>query len=79
MHCTRCDGTGFLNLEQIEDDAVHDGGFDEIMKWLKENDGHEVGICDCCGDGDGWYGEPGETSTDPNAGGWDTPGVPGCI
>jgi len=23
-------------------------------------EGHDVQVCDCCGDGDGWYGIPGE-------------------
>uniref|UniRef100_A0A6M3JHU8 Uncharacterized protein n=1 Tax=viral metagenome TaxID=1070528 RepID=A0A6M3JHU8_9ZZZZ len=29
---------------------------------------HDVTVCDCCGDGEGWYGEPGEhyNSDDPS-------------
>ncbi len=60
LTCTRCEGTGFLNVHQIEDDTVHDGGLEEIQKWMEEHNDHDVHICDCCGDGEGWHGEPGE-------------------
>lgn len=68
MTCTRCDGTGFLNIHQVPDGVLR--RFDEtgdhqvIMDWCMENDDHDVGFCDCCGDGDGWYGIAGEH--DPN-------------
>lgn len=64
MHCTRCEGTGFLNLFQLEDiqggPDIND--FDSILKWLQNesNHDHDVTPCDCCGDGTGWYGQPGE-------------------
>lgn len=78
MNCTRCEGTGFLNLEQIEDESVHDEGADAILKWIKQNTDHDVCVCDCCGDSEeGWYGEPGEHSF--AGGSWDTPDVPDCI
>lgn len=67
MHCTRCDGSGFLNIEQVPQE-VQERGTDAILRWIIENPGkHEVQICDCCGDGEGWYGEPGEhyTAQDP--------------
>lgn len=82
MHCTRCDGSGFLNLHQIEeDDPVHEEGTPEAYeRWRKEHPGTDVQICDCCGDGTGWYGEPGMHNEDASArNGWDTPGVPECI
>jgi hypothetical protein len=67
MNCTRCKGTGFLNAEQLppEDDIFDD--FPAILRWISETTGHDVQICDCCGDGDGWYGVPGEhyNNTDP--------------
>jgi len=63
--CTRCEGTGFLNLHQIDPDIYgqdvcdcSDG--DEIMRWIETHTDHDVQICDCCGDGYGWYGNPGE-------------------
>jgi hypothetical protein len=70
--CTRCDGTGFLNIEQVEDDLqiriVAEGlNHEEVLKWIARNKDHDVKVCDCCGDGEGWYGEPGQhyTSQDP--------------
>jgi len=57
--CTRCDGTGFLNIDQIED-PIDLSSEDAILKWIEENDDHDVQVCDCCGDGKGWYGNPGE-------------------
>ena len=67
LSCTRCEGSGFLNVEQIEDTTVHDGGHEAISQWIKENDNHDVELCDCCSDGVEWYGEPGEhySSDDP--------------
>ena len=64
LTCTRCDGTGFLNIEQVREDLADPG---DILKWIANNDGHDVSVCDCCGDGEGWYGVPGEhyNSEDP--------------
>ncbi len=60
MHCTRCEGTGFLNIHQTPDE-VSEGGIEVVLKWTEETDlDHDVVICDCCGDGEGWYGTPGE-------------------
>lgn len=66
MNCTRCQESGFLNIEQVPQD-VQEQGFDAIVKWMAGNTGHDVTACDCCGDGEGWYGEPGRhyTSEDP--------------
>lgn len=87
-NCTRCDGTGFLNADQIPSD-VFDEGTEVIVDWIAEMNinrsrypcychvvapcsscvdyRHDVEICDCCGDGKGWYGTPGEhyTRDDP--------------
>lgn len=65
MNCTRCECTGFLNLHQIPDDVMvaAENGPDfcaVILAWMAANDDHDVQICDCCGDGEEWYGEPGE-------------------
>lgn len=59
IQCTRCDGTGFLNIEQVPENVGRDVG--DIENWMKQAPaGHDVMICDCCGDGmNGWYGEPG--------------------
>ncbi len=63
LPCTRCESTGFLNLNQVPDDVLK--RFDEygdpqiILDWISQNES-DVQVCDCCGDGSGWYGEPGE-------------------
>ena len=38
-----------------------------ILEWIEKNSGHDISVCDCCGDGESWYGEPGEhyNETDP--------------
>lgn len=63
--CTRCGGSGFLNIEQvIKDDwelvALSLPGDASILKWIKTHDNHDVQVCDCCGDGIEWHGVPGE-------------------
>jgi len=70
MTCTRCENTGFLNLHQVDDETLR--RFDEtgdvqvIVDWidsrerLGEPPSHDVSVCDCCGNGDVWYGQAGE-------------------
>ena len=61
MVCTRCQGYGWLNMDQVPDDERYFLDSPEaIGEWADRNQDHDVQICDCCGDGDGWYGEPGE-------------------
>ena len=63
LTCTRCDGSGFLNLHQIPDAeiAVTDGTVEKIKAWIKaQTEPHDVQVCDCCGDGERWHGTPGE-------------------
>lgn len=89
MNCTRCDGSGFLNLDQIPDaemqqiDAMADDTMDRamaILGWMYlQKTPNDVCICDCCGDDDGenWHFEPGvhaEFLKYPTNG-----GVPPCI
>jgi len=62
VNCTRCEGTGFLNTHQIPDSAM-DGSIESVRSWMAaqaeaENE-HDVQVCDCCGNGEEWYGEPG--------------------
>lgn len=66
MNCTRCQQTGFLNNEQLPDGLL-DQGCDAVLKWIAEHPDTDAQVCDCCGDGDAWYGEPGHhyTSDDP--------------
>ena len=66
MLCTRCQGTGFLNIEQVPEDVSSQDSH-VILKWCQDNEGHDVQVCDCCGDGTGWHGEPGRhyTASDP--------------
>ena len=70
MQCTRCSGTGFLNIEQV-DEEITNAGLDAVRTWLKQNSHHDVSVCDCCGDGEEWYGEPGRhySADDPSGGG----------
>lgn len=63
MNCTRCEGSGFLNLDHIPEeyyDEFIDGDVDATLKWMEENDDHSVQVCDCCGNGEDWYDFPGE-------------------
>lgn len=69
--CTRCENTGFLNLYQIPDSEMADleksDNFEQaVLKWMEDGE-HDVQVCDCCGDGEEWYGVPGEhyNSEDP--------------
>jgi hypothetical protein len=71
MNCTRCQGTGFLNLEQVPDDILfltdNTDFIEVILNWIKTNNNHDVQVCDCCGNSEVWYGTPGEhyNSDDP--------------
>lgn len=80
--CTRCDGTGFLNIDQVDEDTLAafeaEGDPQIILDWIDERDAerdeHDVAPCDCCGNGEpwGWYFLPGLHS-------WDEPNDPkGC-
>lgn len=61
--CTKCEGSGFLNIDQVDDEIL--SKFDEtsdhdiIIEWIKNNENHDVSVCDCCGDTEIWYGDPG--------------------
>ena len=61
--CTRCDGTGFLNMHQLEDygqDVPDSTDVDSILKWIEAHKNHDIQVCDCCGDTEVWYDVPGE-------------------
>lgn len=57
--CTVCEGTGFINQEQIEDDSVVDAGYEAILNWIATHENHDVSVCHCCGDGEDWHGDAG--------------------
>ena len=64
MKCNRCEGTGFLNLHLV-DYATQErfgatGDVGVILRWITENSSRDVALCDCCSDGNDWYGEPGQ-------------------
>lgn len=85
MNCTRCQSTGFLNLEQVPDEILtafnKTGDVDLVLSWIidtasrRDREGcachinppcsicvecvHDVQVCDCCGDGESWHGQPG--------------------
>ncbi len=56
--CTECQTTGFLNSEQLPA-TINGADHDAILKWITANESHDVQVCDCCGDGERWYGTPG--------------------
>jgi len=61
--CTRCEGFGFINLHQIPEkelDEMNDDLVGLVPSWIGHNPGSDVSVCDCCGDGEDWYGEPGQ-------------------
>jgi len=66
--CTRCENSGFLNIAHLPD-AVAELDASEILAWLDahSDEYQDVTVCDCCGDGEGWYAIPGEhyNSDDP--------------
>jgi hypothetical protein len=45
--------------ETVLDRAEALGFASVLMEWIADNRGHDVRVCDCCGDGDEWYSEPG--------------------
>jgi hypothetical protein len=60
--CTRCQGTGFLNIDQVDENTCvlsEEEGHEVILEWIKDNENHDVQVCDCCGDGEDWHGEIG--------------------
>ncbi len=68
--CTRCENSGFINLHQIPDaeyehillkyDDLSSDWSNAIQVWIDAHGDHDVQVCDCCGDGEDWYGVPGE-------------------
>lgn len=65
--CTRCQGTGFLNVEQLPDGLLEQG-CEAVQVWIVAHTDTDTQVCDCCGDGYGWYGEPGHhySAQDPS-------------
>ena len=61
--CTRCNNTGFLNVEQLDDlecEITEQDEVEKILQVISIKTGHDIQVCDCCGDGETWYGIPGE-------------------
>jgi hypothetical protein len=38
---------------------IENGNLDNVLEWIKSNTDHDVQVCDCCGNGESWYGDPG--------------------
>jgi len=62
--CTRCENTGFLNIDQVDDETMEQfadlDNYDVINEWIQQHPDSDVQVCDCCGDGEDRYGVPGE-------------------
>ena len=61
IYCTRCQGTGFINIPT--DDLDFETDDIELLKKFIESKKEEYpdfSVCDCCGNGENWYGEPGQ-------------------
>lgn len=54
FNCTRCDGTGFLNLDQVDEDLVKEylktRDTSIILSWIEARNilMEELGGCSCC-------------------------------
>lgn len=72
-YCTRCESTGFLNIHQLSEEKSAELDLLGAQEFLNKNtdiiesEENDIQVCDCCGDGEGWYGIPGEhyNSDDP--------------
>ena len=64
IRCNHCEGTGFLNIHQVDSETlakyISKEKISVILVWMMTNSNHDVQVCNCCGDGLQWYGEPGE-------------------
>lgn len=83
MTCNHCDNTGFLNIQQLPEVLRENFDCAVILKWITENKDHDVSVCDCCGNGETWYGTPGEHFMGGDHSGSDGPysyngGLPEC-
>ena len=63
--CNHCQGTGFLNIDQVEEDLEitinpESLNHDAVLEWITKAKDHDVAVCSCCGDGEDWHGTPGE-------------------
>jgi hypothetical protein len=73
--CTRCSGSGLLNYHQIREAWPEFAGEAADVLAALEGAGlelgvdHDVQVCDCCGDGETWHGEPGQHNHDDAVGG----------
>lgn len=71
VDCTKCSGSGFLNLDQIPEadvEIIETLYFLDTLRnykqWIVDHKGHDVQVCDCCGDGTDWQGTAGEHHND---------------
>jgi len=79
--CTRCENSGFLNIHQLiesyeweiaaEDDCYESP--EPILNWMKQHPESDLQVCDCCGNGEVWYGVRGEHYNEEDPHGPDGP------
>jgi len=63
MICNVCQGTGLKNLHQIPESVMDlmSDIIEDVPKWITaQTEPNDVCVCDCCGNGDVWYGDPGQ-------------------
>lgn len=103
MNCTRCDATGFLNIDQVDAEVLEQfdktGNVDLILGWIADRNAeidrgdcschisppcgkcvlyHDVQVCDCCGNGEDWHGQPGAHNNFQGKGGAGKEPFPEC-
>ncbi len=75
--CLKCDGFGYLNPElipaKIRKAADKAESQQPIVDWMNSTIGCQVAVCDCCGDGERWYGTPGGHYSEDDPAGADGP------
>jgi hypothetical protein len=83
INCTRCEGTGFLNnhcgpANDTDAEGIAPMDHDQLRQWIAANPETDFQVCDCCGDGDYWYGVPGEHYNVEDPRGWHGPYASNC-
>ena len=78
--CNHCQGQGFVNIHLLPDKIIQmfeddPEGHEHLLEYLNCSPVKypDVAPCTCCGDGNSWYGIPGEHYNDEDPRGDDGP------